>query len=100
MQRWTGTLYGSPPRLWGIHQCHELRRACARFTPTAVGNTCQGAVASMSVGSPPRAVGNTASDSHRRHEVHPHVCGELLPCLNNNLDGRFTPTAVGNTMAL
>ncbi len=54
----SGSVIGSPPRVWGI-----LRRACrnqwpVRFTPTGVGNTI------------PRG------RSARRYPVHPHGCGE------------------------
>ena len=94
-------LIGSPPRTWGIRQCHGRRRTQCRFTPTHVGNTrlsngsiIQGTVhphargeyaavvgiARSSVGSPPRTWGIQ------------HTSGY------GNAPYRFTPTHVGNTL--
>ena len=92
---------GSSPRMWGTLCGSSSYSIHRRFIPTDVGNT---------------------KDRHRRHRrraVHPHGCGEhlssagrasplqgssprmwgTLECkLTANMDVRFIPTDVGNTV--
>ena len=93
---------GSPPHAWGIPRPPRRRSCCYRFTPTRVGNTT--AVASNS----------------RTRTVHPHTRGDYAPfhrsmcsysagspphawgmralrAASLPMQGRFTPTRVGNT---
>ncbi len=116
-----GTVYGSPPRTWGIHLVRAADRSRHRFTPTHVGNTdtdharCTGPrftpthVGNTRLvmgrfaryhGSPPRTWGIRPgiSPARPRWPVHPHARGEYA--YGNAVDSRpdrFTPTHVGNT---
>ena len=61
---------GSPPRVWGQHDLHEMIERGERFTPTRVGTT-QG--------------------EHQRVGllmVHPHACGDNVTALESS---RFSP---------
>ena len=53
---------GSSPRVWGIHSSPRLPGLNARFIPTRVGNT------------------HFRGRKYRPSAVHPHACGEYLPC--------------------
>jgi len=90
--------FGSPPRVWGLHQIVDYGGTPYRFTPTRVGTALLG----------PRTPGLS--------KVHPHACGDCikslttaarhtgspprvwgLRCLDLGRRGcrRFTPTRVG-----
>ena len=93
-------MYGSSPRLWGIHDEQVAAWVDRRFIPTPVGNTL------------------FSSSRSRQCAVHPHACGEY--CVSNGTNSqrtgssprlwgirrdrsvcpshpRFIPTPVGNT---
>ncbi len=95
---------GSPPRVWGKlvrsfrtrnnhpvhpHVCGENSRpyehdqGLDRFTPTCVGKTpTWWRMLCAPLGSPPRVWGKLVAPALRMFvaPVHPHVCGENLPC--------------------
>jgi len=91
---------GSSPRMWGTPELSEDSYTLQRFIPTHVGNTLSSIVDFLN------------------QAVHPHACGEHLPCLDSlpcglgssprmwgtqaifpllALVNRFIPTHVGNT---
>ena len=96
-------IIGSAPRMWGTLGTTLCQQPIARFSPTHVGNTTQGLPAC------------------KPHAVQPHACGEHLLDCNQSFtpDGsaprmwgthllsigilssaRFSPTHVGNTVAI
>jgi len=94
-------LFGSSPRVWGIHHFNLFLRGRNRFIPTRVGNTeVLTGTGRHLYGSSPRVWGILRIRVLPRSSitVHPHACGEYVFSQQRVLDHfRFIPTRVGNT---
>ncbi len=105
---------GSPPRLWGslirrlaVQEPHVGRRVADRFTPHACRDHISGRIAAMTerIRVTPTPVGITASLTLNRpiHGSPPRLWGSLEVTRGSHYRRqieRFTPTPVGNTIAI
>ncbi len=95
--------YGSPPRVWGILPNIAQRIDNLRFTPTCVGNTRLMVCRSTPAAVHPHVCGEYSADGmpfHASRGSPPRVWGIHWPTSVDCRPARFTPTCVGNTMAV
>ena len=92
--------FGSPPHAWGIRLQGADSSGMTRFTPTRVGNTSGTVLATLTLPVHPHTRGEYAgvSPTMAMATVHPHTRGEYAGRQGRvAVEGRFTPTRVGNT---
>ena len=94
------SIYGSPPRVWGIRVAVCACVLPPRFTPTRVGNTRSSMRVCATTPVHPHACGEYSKRTgaiRRRYGSPPRVWGIPRREINGDLTSRFTPTRVGNT---
>ena len=101
LSTWSGSMPGSPPRVWGQQQGGQGVLAPLRFTPTGVGTTLWIAPTPSLSTVHPHGCGDNSRAIFRNSSAvgsPPRVWGQLQIALLGFILSRFTPTGVGTTV--